>query len=85
MTLARQTASNDVKLTLNCEHKRNEEERTNKKASKNKSFTTLKEVKQKNLDARFEEFNKFENRSGRKKGLIFSFDSFKFDNYVFTT
>ena len=49
LTLARQTASNDVKLTLNCEHKRNEEERTNKKASKNKSFTTLKEVKQKKL------------------------------------
>ena len=60
-------------------------ELTKKQVHKNKSFTTLKEVKQKNLDARFEEFNKFENRSGRKKGLIFSFDSFKFDNYVFTT
>ena len=82
LTLARQTASNDVKLTLNCEHKRNEEERTNKKASKNKSFTTLKEVKPKNFDARFIEFNKFEKRSGRRKGLIFSFDSLKFDTWL---
>ena len=41
--------------------------------------------KVKNFDARFKEFNKFEKRSGRRKGLIFSFDSLKFDNYVFTT